>query len=1276
MMACIFAASMRCLATERTVTTLADELQTPSGAALSLREAIRDSAAGDTIRFAPELNGGTIPGGFFTITKNLTIDALSLPDGVTLDGQGKYQLIAVQYTFGPLPVVTVRGLNFIRGVDNAVSNTGVLTLDHCRISDCSTRSGPPISTGANGGSLTMSHCSVRSNKPDSFGLSGGGALLVSGGSAKLTDCTLDGNESVVSAAISNYGTVDLIHCTVTNNRSSTYYGAITNYNILRLENSIIASNSSAQGPDGPVAFDVWNFGTIQASGKNFISCNATVATQLPTGPLAGTAAAPLDPQLAAAARQGGRTDCRLPLSGSPVLNKATNSTNTPATDQRDLARKIGAAADLGSTEANESFFSPANGSTALSVRQTLEWTHELSATSYRVWLGTAPGSLADMGSSTQGRFKLPELSPSTTYYWQIESTVAGVSTLGPVLSFTTRSHIEVTKTADETAANASTEPGVSLREAVMIANAAAGYDVIRFQAGLEGGLFQLASSLAISDEVRIAGDTLTGGITCTGGGFKTSAAAEFRNMTIEGTRPASASGPLDLSADFTAVNCTIAGNKSANGGALALRNGTCTLVHCTISGNQATLDGGGIYRSGGNLVLENCIVAGNHSLGTAQDIHATTGVTLRGRNLIGNNAGAETLLPAGPLTGTSQAPQAAALGPVAGHVTGKAWHCPLLSGSPAIGQALPLSTSPAGDEHGTPLPSAGADLGAVQRNAALEFFQPAAGAVDVSTVVTLLWNLPGESFQVYLGTSAGSLSPADSTTAGSLELSGLSQNTSYWWRVDATVNGSTVTGPPLSFTTRGDLVVTTAVDESDVNPADGTGLSLREAIQIARGRPGGNRILFSPGLPAPLPLQGGELRIETGVDIDASALAGGIRFLSSVGAYFNVIAGGELTLRRCELTGGLRNASSNSGGIIVSSNGSVRLLDCHLHHNQASFAGGAVSLGSARMIAERCTFDHNSATVLDGGALYSGSGILTLANCTFHANSASRSGAIYATGNVELVHCTISGNTATTASEPASGGIYFGSSGGVLENCIIAGNGSSDVRLSDPVIRGANLIGNNYTASAIFPAGSLVGTAESPLDPKLLPLGRYGGFPPTMPPRFGSPAIDVAPVATVPLATDQRGLPRVLGSSADLGAAEVFPLNQPLADSDSDGMDDRLETLYGFVVGVADGNGDADQDGSSNADELANRTDPTDPTSLLKVTSISQVQPPSEASGPVMRVTWVGFPGVPYTVELSQDLHFASGGGREIPAGTADSFTRTVDVPMLPGKDFLRIRRD
>ena len=138
-----------------------------------------------------------------------------------------------------------------------------------------------------------------------------------------------------------------------------------------------------------------------------------------------------------------------------------------------------------------------------------------------------------------------------------------------------------------------------------------------------------------------------------------------------------------------------------------------------------------------------------------------------------------------------------------------------------------------------------------------------------------------------------------------------------------------------------------------------------------------------------------------------------------------------------------------------------------------------------------------------------------------------------------LIHCTIAGNS--SAGGDGGGGIRNHGQSFTLHNCIVAGNtslGGPDISngRSNFVSAGGNLIGNNTGLRWEPLASDRVGTSDAPLDPRLAPLGHYGGPTPTMPPQPGSPVLDAG--ETNSLTNDQRGFPRSIGTAPDIGAVE------------------------------------------------------------------------------------------------------------------------------------------
>ena len=190
----------------------------------------------------------------------------------------------------------------------------------------------------------------------------------------------------------------------------------------------------------------------------------------------------------------------------------------------------------------------------------------------------------------------------------------------------------------------------------------------------------------------------------------------------------------------------------------------------------------------------------------------------------------------------------------------------------------------------------------------------------------------------------------------------------------------------------------------------------------------------------------------------------------------------------------------------------------------------------------------------------------TLNNSTVSGNLAASGAGLYTDddGESDLSDCTVSGNTArdhggglSTAgggtatltgvtvganSAGISGGGLYNPGGTVrLGNTIVAANSaaaSGPDALGPVDSLGYNLVGVIDGSSGW--ASDLIGTAAQPLGPLLAPLGNYGG--PTQPMALlpGSPAIDAGSDALIAagIATDQRGLARIVDGVVDIGAFE------------------------------------------------------------------------------------------------------------------------------------------
>jgi len=260
------------------------------------------------------------------------------------------------------------------------------------------------------------------------------------------------------------------------------------------------------------------------------------------------------------------------------------------------------------------------------------------------------------------------------------------------------------------------------------------------------------------------------------------------------------------------------------------------------------------------------------------------------------------------------------------------------------------------------------------------------------------------------------------------------------------------------------------------------------------------------------------------------------------------IEAGLATLTNCTVSG--NTTSSRGGGIQADT---MTSINCTISRNTASFHGGASGTGGgifAFTIATltNCTVSGNSAA-LDGGGIFAGGGFnlgtANLTNCTISANSAAADGGGINADAATLTNCTIAENFAHTG-----GGLLHNPGGGAfsLKNTIVAlnlidfgGSGPDVAGLESFTTAGHNLIGNNSGSTGFTDDvnGDIVGSAATPIDPKLAPLANNGGKTKTHALLAGSRAIDAGDNSSAP-ATDQRGFgfPRKKDGNGD-GTAVV-----------------------------------------------------------------------------------------------------------------------------------------
>ena len=310
-------------------------------------------AAGDDLALSGDLD----------ITDTATITGVETASTV-IDGGGVDRIfdidpsgIGVSATISNL---TIRNGNLPGESGGGVRNRGTLLLDNTTVSG--NVSGIDGGGLLNLGTLTLQSGTVSAN---SAAANGAGVFNGSGSSLTVTRSTLSSNTATGTSSsgggIFNNGVaLDLTNSTITNNTANSTGGGISNNTgaTATLVNNTISNNTATVGSGGGIinAGTATLTNTIVANNLND-NCSGSIASlgnNLDSGSTCGFGAGDIsgqNPLLGALADNGGPTQTRALLAGSPAIDNGNNAA-CPMTDQRGVMRPYptGGTCDIGAFE--------------------------------------------------------------------------------------------------------------------------------------------------------------------------------------------------------------------------------------------------------------------------------------------------------------------------------------------------------------------------------------------------------------------------------------------------------------------------------------------------------------------------------------------------------------------------------------------------------------------------------------------------------------------------------------------------------------------------------------------------------------------------------------------------------------------------------------------------------------------------------------------------------------------------------------------------------------
>jgi hypothetical protein len=625
---------------------------------LSLREAIERANANpvaDTITFAPVISGSTISlvGGELEITETLTIDASSLSANVTIDAQQQSRVMDFSASSGDL---TLGGINLVNGLTTGdfsnlnpgagiyFGSSGTLTLTSSTVSDNQTTGVSAHGGGiySSSGAVILTNSTVRGNS--TTGRSQGGGVWTRTGDVSLTNSTVKDNSATEDGGgiRTQFGAVTIIDSTVSGNRTTASSarggGIVTTYGDVTLTRSTVSGNSTVgSGANGG---GIWAGSGDVTVANSTVSGNSTAASDASGGGIWTVFGAVTVTNSTVSGNSSGASGGGIFVNDNNINPSLTIQNSIVAGNTAVDAGPNFLADPEGTLTVTNSLISD-NAGTSLAEAQT--------ADSHGNLIGSAAGAgvihallgpLQNNGGPTQTQALLPgspaidagddALAVALTYdqrgapFTRFFSTVDMGAYEAQTLSLVVDTHI------DESDGDYSSGD-LSLREAIELANANPGADLVTFDAALSGGTISLVGGeLTISDALTIDASSLAQNVTI-------DAQQQSRVLNV-----ITSSGDVFLNA-LNVVNGYVTGLLDNGAGIRFDSSGTLTLSNSTVSGNRATgfaARGGGIYAAPGALTVTDSTIAGNTAGGNGGGIGQRIGTLLvTGSTISGNSAG-------------------------------------------------------------------------------------------------------------------------------------------------------------------------------------------------------------------------------------------------------------------------------------------------------------------------------------------------------------------------------------------------------------------------------------------------------------------------------------------------------------------------------------------------------------------------------------------------------------------------------------------------------------